>query len=348
MNKTLDFVVIGAAKAGTTALFEYLRTHPDIALPREKETGFFAVDGLFERGWDWFASSYLGDLPSGKKYGDVSPAYMWGTPYSGQPLHAPRTQPPAPQPRGYVERVIPQRIAATLPRVKLICVLRDPIERAISHYQMSQLWGWETRDLDTAMKELLVARQLEESRRWITGTTWYIALGEYGRILSPYFDVFSSDQIHVVFSRDLLARREDVLREVFAFIDVEPTWIPPNLDVRYRQSATARRIPALDLYRWRQSLAGVDSLKGLWRLVPPQQRARVDRLYGWATFRLDMWNARRTASKTDVSPSVRAALERHFRTEGRLLASVIGRQPPWFAAWDARSLGVDGRGGVDG
>lgn len=332
-QRTLDFIVVGAAKAGTTALFEYLRTHPDIALPREKETGFFAVDQLFECGWEWYVRSFLTDLPAGRRYGDVSPAYMWGTPHSGEPLHAPRTPPPSPQAPGFVEHVIPERIGAALPHVKVICILRDPIERAISHFRMSQLWGWEKRDLEVAMRELLAPNQLEESRRWITGTNWYVTLGEYGRILAPYFDIFPPEQIRVIFSRDLLTKREEVLRDLFAFIEVEPTWMPPNLDVRYRQAATARRIPALDLYRWRQALADIGPLKRTWRRLPPRQREPIDRFCNWATFRLDMWNAKRSEGSLDIEPGLRSVLERHFQEEGRLLVSVIGRQPPWLEQW---------------
>lgn len=336
-TRTLDFVVIGAAKAGTTALFEYLRTHPEIALPREKETGFFAIDELFDRGWNWYARSFLADLPAGRHYGDISPAHMWGTPYSGRPLHAPRTQPPKRRPHNFVERVIPQRIAEVLPHVKVICVLRDPIERAISHYQMSKLWGWETRDLNTALTQLLLPEQLEQSRQWVTGTTWYLTLGEYGRVLAPYFDVFPSQQIHVVFSSDLLAKRESVLRELFGFLGVEETWSPPNLDVRYRQAATERRIPAFDLYRWRQALANIDSLRRTWRVLPDRHRASFDRLYNWGTYRLDIWNAKRSVIRTDVNPSLRLALESHFTADGRFLASVIGRQPPWLDLWERGS-----------
>jgi hypothetical protein len=332
-QRTLDFVVVGAAKAGTTALFEYLRTHPEIALPREKETGFFVRSELYERGWDWYARSFLDDLPDGKKYGEVSPAYMWGTPHSGKPLHAPRALPPSPQPPGVLERIVPERIAEAVPRVKVICVLRDPVERAISHYQMSVLWGWERRNLDSAMTELLVPDQLEVSRRWITGTNWYVTLGEYGRILTPYFDVFPSEQVLVIFSRDLLTRREDVVRNLLAFIGVDHTWLPPNLDTRFRQAATSRRIRQLDLYQWRHSLADVDLLRHAWRRLPKRRRALIDRFYSWATFRLDMWNARRGDARVDAAPGVRSALECHFRADALSLASVIGRQPPWLQDW---------------
>jgi hypothetical protein len=193
-----------------------------------------------------------------------------------------------------------------------------------------------------------VPSHLEESRRWITGTNWYVTLGEYGRILDPYFDVFPRKQIRVVFSHDLLTRREEVLREVFAFLDVESAWIPPNLDVRYRQAATERRVPGLDLYRLRQSAADTRLLRRVWGFLPPHHRARADRLYSLATLRLDMWNAKRGESAIDVRPRTRSALEHHFREDGRLLASVIGRQPPWLSAWNARSGKGNGGTGSDG
>ena len=336
-TRTLSFVIIGAAKSGTTALFEYLRTHPDIALPREKETGFFALNQLFDRGWQWYIRSFLADLPAGKTYGDVSPAYMWGTPHSGTPLHAPSSLPPDAQPQGLAERVVPERIAKAIPEVKIICILRDPIYRAISHYQMGRLWGWEKRDLDTAMSELLIPEQIEQSRRWITGTTWYITLGEYGRILAPYLELFPSTQIHIVFSGDLLAKREQVLRDLFAFIDVDADWTPSNVDTRYRQAATTRRIPAIDLYRWRQSTATLRPLRSIWTHMPRRQQGSLNRLYDWLTFRNDLWNARRDAKRPVLDARVRSSLEHHYRADGSLLGRLIGQQPPWLEEWDARS-----------
>jgi hypothetical protein len=337
MERRLDFIIIGAAKTGTTALFEYMRTHPEVALPREKETGFFTLDELYNRGWKWYERTYLADLPPSRRYGEASPAYMWGTPYSGSPLHAPRNLPPAPVVPGALERVVPERIAATLPDVKLVCILRDPIERALSHYRMSRLWGWEKRDADTAMTELARPELVAASRRWMTGTTWYIALGEYGRILKPYFDLFARDRIEVVFSSNLRDGREEVVRQLFAFIGVDPDWTPSNLDVKFREGASVRRMPAVDLYRWRMALARAEPLKRAWRSIPQRERDQLDRFYNWGTFRLDMWNAKRGQDNLDLSPEVRSTLEQHYAADGRTLAELIGRRPPWLDRWQVET-----------
>jgi hypothetical protein len=74
--KPRDFIIIGAQKAGTTSLFEYLRMHPGIYMPSEKEIPFFCDDPLYARGWDTFAWRYYASAPGGSLWGKVTPNYL--------------------------------------------------------------------------------------------------------------------------------------------------------------------------------------------------------------------------------------------------------------------------------
>ena len=127
----LDFIVIGAQKAGTTSLFEHLKLHPEIALPRSKEAPFFSHDRgtptPYTSGWTAYMERLIAESTSDdprRKWGTISTHYMVGTIF--KPARGRRAR------RGYDERTIPARIYQQLPNVRLIAILRDPVEREIS------------------------------------------------------------------------------------------------------------------------------------------------------------------------------------------------------------------------
>ena len=186
---TIDFVIIGAPKAGTTSLFEYLRTHPELHLPKWKETNFF-LDHTYGRGVDWYFHHILAGAPPGAVCGEASVRYMAGTARSDLSDGQPEAARAGEEDLG-PEQVIPSRIRAALPDAKLIAVLRDPVDRCVSEYGMAALRGAETRDLDTAVAELLAPDQLERARARFSPTDLYVVQSEYGRILEPYFFMFT-------------------------------------------------------------------------------------------------------------------------------------------------------------
>jgi len=118
----LDFIIIGAQKAGTTSLFEHLRRHPEISLPVGKEVPYFSHDRVYARGWtDYMRKLARHDAfaDPGRKWGTVTPQYMLGGVYRS----------PGDVARGNGdERTVPLRIKECLPSVRLIAILRDPVE----------------------------------------------------------------------------------------------------------------------------------------------------------------------------------------------------------------------------
>jgi hypothetical protein len=216
------FLVIGTQRAGTTALAYYLRRHPDISGPQSvdrtvawgKELHFF--DEKFANGPDWYRSffpleAYRAVL---RRFGREIVACE-GTPYY---LFHP---------------AVPERVAATLPRSRLLVLLRDPVDRAYSHYQLMRRMGREQlpfADAIAAEEERLAG----ERERLLTDPGFrarhhrdhsYVARGLYAEQLERWFDHFPREQLLVLRAEDFRARPADVYTQVLEFVGVRP-WDP--------------------------------------------------------------------------------------------------------------------------
>lgn len=194
IKNMIDFVVIGAQKAGTTSLFKYLSIHPDIYIPPEKELAFFSNDEKFKRGIEWYIKTYFDSADPSKLWGDVSPQYMI---YSD---------------------VVPERMYNIAPSLKIIAILRNPLDRAFSHYRMAIRRGWEKRDFETYVRQLIersetVPDEFDEQKE-------YLILGEYGRILSQFIKYFPINQIKILFSVYLNSQPITCMEELFSFLGV--------------------------------------------------------------------------------------------------------------------------------
>jgi hypothetical protein len=178
------FLVIGAMKAGTTSLSEYLRTHPQVFLPTDKELCFF--HSSWQEGFEWYESFFPNDPDGAVAIGEAS------TEYTRYP-HVPD---------------VPARAASLIPDARLIYVVRHPIERIRSHYQHQALPGVEIRPLERAVLEDPV----------------YVDTSRYAMQIEQYLRHFRRDQLLVITSERLRDDRTATLEEVFRFIGVDPTW----------------------------------------------------------------------------------------------------------------------------
>jgi hypothetical protein len=328
----IQFLIIGAEKAGTTSLFEYLRRHPEIHLPAEKEFSFFSLDRSFDRGWDWYLETVLNKASPDDICGEASVSYMVGTPHRQVFRHehiAPNIDPQA----GPIEDVIPERIRCFLPDVKLICVLRDPVERAYSQYRMAMLNDLESRPFDDVVAHLLEPAALENARMVRTLTNGYIANGEYGRILASYFRIFSRDQIMVIFSNELAAQTSQTVARVSDFLGASIRVLPDNVETRYRTGAVQQRFRALDLYAWQGRLGRVRPARTFWHMLPTQIRSKIARDVGIASYRISLWNRQREQTKEDISALTRQRLIDHFYSDTDALNKLIGTDTPWWIQW---------------
>ncbi len=325
----LDFFVVGAAKAGTTALFNLLRTHPELCLPEDKELPYFVIPkhSYYESPAEFFADAFQ-RRSEGQLCGTVTPQYLYGA-----LLGAERTATPPRSP----ETTIPGRIHDAYPDARLIAILRDPVARARSHHRMSAMRGFERRPFDVAADELLRPDALAESRAWPNETNSYVVLGEYARLLQGYFDVFPREQMLVLFQDQLERDPAAVCATVFAFLGVDSEFRPPNLGRRYHDGGSRRRFAWLDLTTWQRAATRSAALKGLWRRVPRSLRLRILRRFNLALRRLFLWNRVPIDARVDPDPAGRETLARlasarlraHYREDGQRLRALLGVTPPW-------------------
>lgn len=154
-----NFVVIGTTKGGTTSLYEYLRTHPDIFLPATKEPRFFTVEDNWHRGVEWYKSNF--DAAAGETaVGEVSPCYTLYPALSG----------------------VPERMARLIPNARLVYVVRQPIERMCSHYLEHVAHGRQRRPITEA---------LWEDQRYIYGSCYTLQI-------ERFLEYFPREQLLVV------------------------------------------------------------------------------------------------------------------------------------------------------
>ena len=202
------FIVIGAQKAGTTSLFKTLRQHPAVVPAFKKEIKFF--DCNYVLGLDWYRAHfpYQSEMKAGCLSGEASPHYI------AHPL-------------------TPQRIARTLPEVKLIALLRNPVERAYSHYQLNVRRGREPLSFEEAiekepdrLRKVLEVITLDESYPLYNFLHYsYLNKGLYAEQLQRWFEVFPRHQILVLQSEVFFAQPEQSFAQVLDFLQL-PAWAP--------------------------------------------------------------------------------------------------------------------------
>jgi hypothetical protein len=340
----LDFIVIGAQKAGTTSLFQYLRHHPNILVPGDKEATYFSHDRLVAE-VDW--STYIENLARSTvgidtddqraKWGTVTPHYMLGTSTSAGAGGA-----------GHDERTVPSRIQAQMPDVRLIAILRDPVARAVSHHRMLVRRGREQRTFDEAIVELLDTAAMMDARANPVEGADYVVRGEYGRILSGYFDVFPREQMLVVFTEELERDPAQLLGRIQQFIGVSAEFEPANLGDRYNVGKAELGFHWTNPSTWlspaspmspqgvRRGVGANKVARALWRKVPRERQRRLLTPYERVGGRVARWNRRRPPKevRANAQPSEEtlARLREHYAQDGERLQSLLGVRPPWLAA----------------
>lgn len=303
-------------KAGTTSLFEYLRTHPDLYLPAAKEQPFFSVDRVFFRGWEDYVRYAFFGAPADRLWGKVNPVYLGGpVEWREGTMRLARESP---------ELVIPRRIAALFPDVKLILLLRGPVERAISQYWLQVMLGREHRPLDEAIRESLSPSALEEARIEPKGSTSYVTTGEYGRLLGGYLSVFPRSQLFIASTHTLARDPVSVLRSLWRFLGVDGDHVPPNLHVRYGAGASRLRFRRLDPQRLPRLVRRAPVLREIWNGLPGGLRNRIRARYKAARYRINLWNRSYSQELEPPDPEVVELLRAHYRADLARLTELEG------------------------
>jgi hypothetical protein len=193
----LDFIVAGAQKSGTTALHYFLSKNSDIILPDRQELHFFDDEQLFSKRPVNYVRlhNYFQRLGSGKISGECTPNYLyWPT---------------------AMERIWQYNL-----QIKLIILLRNPIDRAFAHWNMQRFKGREALDFLDAIKEEpnRTAQPLSiEARRFS-----YIGRGFYAEQLDRVFKFFLTEQVKIIKFEEFRDDKQRALDSIFRFLDVKP------------------------------------------------------------------------------------------------------------------------------
>ena len=197
-----DCLIIGAAKAGTTSLYNILAGHPQLAASREKETRFYSHDERYARGAGWYASEFFRDAAPDAVRMEATPAYLtWSDKV------APRIR----QSRGDG-------------RASIVVILRDPVARAYSHYCHRVRLGHEARPFAEALalEDELLRADWDGLSRTGNGRHGYLRASCYASRLRPFVAQFAPDQIHVLLQDDLRPNRfEPTMARLLAFLQVD-------------------------------------------------------------------------------------------------------------------------------
>jgi hypothetical protein len=219
---------------------------------------------------------------------------------------------------------VAERVERAFPTVRLIALLRDPIERAMSHYRMSVRRGFEKRSFDALVEEHLTPRELELGRTRPSETNSYLVQGEYGRILRVYLRRFPTQQLHVELTADLESEPGSTVDRILDFLGLAPGHRPPGLDVRHHVGGTAPRLdPAGE----------ADLVEFMEEQIWPRLGDDVASARHAFTFFLQTWNVIPDDARPDISPANRGRLEEHYRADAELLRP-LDLIPPWLESWD--------------
>jgi hypothetical protein len=286
--KTPNFLIIGAAKSGTSALWHYLMQHSEIYMVPRKHTRFFAYDAE-DPGFhgppprdpgtpysvvkveDYHA--LFAGVADEKAIGEISWTYLY--------------RPEA-----------PGRIKEYAPNMKLLAILRHPTDRAYSHYRQNIRAGREQ------ITDFIQALEEEEVR--VRNGWWpefhYVQVGLYSAQLKRYLELFDRDQIRIYLHDDFEANPSGFLRNVLQFLDVDDSFTPEAF-TQYNSAATPK---SKALHTFLQSMkAGRPAVE---RFIPKGQRHLV--------VRIGSSLHKRNLARPELSPKVRKRVtDEYFRED---------------------------------
>ena len=234
------FIVVGANKGGTTSIYHYLKQHKQVYLSPVKEPHFFSKDidvNLFKREFaqnklqdidkyvngemkEEFHAAFIRDVEQYKKLfskvqdqkavGELSTSYLFS-------------------------EVAAKEIKALIPDCKIIICLRNPFDRAYSHYRMN-LWTGNSNEFD--FYKALVEDYDHKPKVW-GNAHLYTEIGLYYQQVKRYLDLFGKDNVKIIFTEDMKKNAAQVVKELYEFIGVDSSFVP-DTSTRYNEVFTPK------------------------------------------------------------------------------------------------------------
>ena len=234
-----NFIVFGTRKAGTTSIYHYLAQHPEVYMSSLKGTRYFMYDpdnpeegeNLPVRSLEQYSSFFAESAREGiAAVGEVSPSYM----------HS---------------ETAARRIQETLPNVKLVASLRNPVDKVYSQFQM---------DMRRLPKSERIQLTCENAERWY-------GAGLYFKHLKAYYQRFPRDQIKIYLFEDWIKNPSGMIADLYRFLEIDDTF-KPDLDTLYNSGGTPKNEVVGQLLKHRPIYIKLKPL------VPKFVRAQANRL----------------------------------------------------------------------
>ena len=194
-----EMIIAGAPRCGTSWLYELADRHPrvEMARPRNPEPKFFLDDDIYARGLDYYSNTWFRGIDEHKIAGEKSTNYLENA-------------------------LVAARIAQAIPGVKLVFMLRDPVERAYSNYRWSRMNGLEQEEFECALDlEMAGARPTPDAYRYARPFS-YLERGLYARLLVPWLEHFAREQILCLRFEDIAAGARELAASLHRFLGVAP------------------------------------------------------------------------------------------------------------------------------
>lgn len=182
-------------KSGSNTLYNYLDEHPDIFMSKRplKEPRYFVKEMNWSKGEEWYLSLFEA-ATSESILGEASQHYSWQPHYTG----------------------VPERIAEFSPEARILYIMRDPIERTISHYWWDVQWSGEGRDMLSAIQSM----------------KHFIDVSHYAMQLKPYIELFGRDRVMAITVEELTQNTVETLQNIFRWLEVDASFVPATLNRR--------------------------------------------------------------------------------------------------------------------
>ena len=202
-NKLPNFICIGSQKSGTTTIYNILKNHNEIFLSEQKELHFFDYDDQYDKGVEYYKNFFKTDK---KIVGEITPSYIFFDDCA-------------------------KRIYTTLgAKIKILIILRNPIDRAFSHYLMSCKRGFEKKSFEEAiiLEEERICKGYFEKSHYS-----YISRGKYSEQIKRYYKYFDKENIKIIFFEEFIQNQQSAISSIENFLNIKSNNINLNLKSNY-------------------------------------------------------------------------------------------------------------------
>jgi Sulfotransferase family len=294
-----NFFIVGAASCGTTSLYTYLKQHPEVFLPALKEPHYFAqLRPTYEQRYLFTyvtdEKDYLALFSRAAGYkaaGEASPSYLW-----------------CPE--------APARIHRAVPDAKIIILLRDPVERAFSHYLMNLREGLQRRPFFEALQE-----DWNRAQKGWGVSQLYVELGLYAAQVQRYLQEFGTAQVRILLFDDLrrgAENRKATLAEILRFIGVDSGYLD-QIDI-----SSAENSFGIARWPWARRLAGSNWARRAGQLLVPKRMGANHAIKRLIFQRFFV----KSVPRPKIDPAAKQWLCATFEPDLRALEELLGRELP--------------------